>query len=324
MMRILLALLLIAIIAAGAFEWERANFVLPGPKAPHGEETVVLVPAGVGLAGVSQELADDGVVARAELFQLGVRLRGNTSKLKAGEYAVPSRASMDDIMAILIAGKSIEHKFTAAEGLTSDMIFKLLMADPVLIGDAGSQAAEGTLLPETYLFTHGATRSEIVERMKTAQKSLLDRLWATKAGDLPLKNEDEAVILASIVEKETAIPEERRHVAAVFENRLRLGMKLQSDPTIIYAITKGYPLGRRILESEINAVTPYNTYVIPALPAGPICNPGKDAIAAVLNPAPSRDLYFVANGTGGHAFSATQAEQDKNVAIWRRIESKRR
>jgi UPF0755 protein len=303
MMRILLALLLIAIIAAGAFEWERANFVLPGPKAHHGDETVVLIPSGVGLSGLSQELADSGAVERPELFQLGVRLRGNTSKLKAGEYAIPSRASMDDIMEILIAGKAIQHKFTAAEGLTSDMIFKLLAADPVLIG--------------------GATRSEILQRMKAAQKSLLDRLWAARTPNLPLKSEDEAVVLASIVEKETGIPEERRHVAAVFENRLRLGMKLQSDPTIIYAITKGYPLGRRIFEKEITAATPYNTYMIPALPAGPICNPGKDSIAAVLNPEVSRDLYFVANGTGGHTFSATQAEQDKNVAIWRRIQLRR-
>jgi UPF0755 protein len=323
MMRILLALLLIAIIAAGAFEWERANFVLPGPRARHGDETVVLIPPGAGLSGLSQELADSGVVDRAELFQLGVRLRGNTSKLKAGEYAVPSRASMDDIMAILIAGRAIQHKFTAAEGLTSDMIFKLLTADPALIGDAGPEPGEGTLLPETYLFTHGATRSEILQRMKAAQKSLLDRLWDARTPNLPLKSEEEAIILASIVEKETAVPEERRHVAAVFQNRLRLGMKLQSDPTIIYAITKGYPLGRRILEKEITTATPYNTYVVPALPAGPICNPGKDSLAAVLNPEVSQDLYFVANGTGGHTFSATQAEQDKNVAIWRRIQSRR-
>jgi UPF0755 protein len=139
-----------------------------------------------------------------------------------------------------------------------------------------------------------------------------------------LKTEDEAIVLASIVEKETAIQEERRHVAAVFENRLRLGMKLQSDPTIIYGITKGYPLGRRILESEINATTPYNTYVIAALPAGPICNPGKDSLAAVFNPAQSKDLYFVANGTGGHTFSATQAQQDQNVAVWRRIRDKQK
>ena len=319
MIRYLLIVLLLVAIVGGAFEWESVNFVAPGPRAPRGDETVVLIPQGVGLSGVAQYLADAQVIARPELFELGVRLRGQKGKLKAGEYGIPSEASMYDIMAILIAGRSIQHKLTAAEGLTTDMIFKLVQSDPVLIGNAGDEPVEGALLPETYLFTHGTTRSEIIQRMKSGQKSLLDKLWAQRAPDLPLKDEQEAVVLASIVEKETAIPAERRHIAAVFENRLRLGMKLQSDPTIIYGITKGYPIGRRILESEINTQTPYNTYVIPALPAGPICNPGRDSIEAVLNPAPSKDLYFVANGTGGHTFAATQAEQDRNVAFWHRI-----
>jgi UPF0755 protein len=296
--------------------------VLPGPKAPRGSETVVLIPAGVGLSGVAQDLGDAKVIERPVLFELGVRLRGKTGKLKAGEYAVPSRASMDDIMAILIAGKSIQHKLTAAEGLTSEMIFRLVQADPDLQDDPGPIPAEGTLLPETYLFTHGATRRDIVARMQSAQKLLIDQLWAHHDPGLPIKSEEQAVILASIVEKETAIADERRHVAAVFENRLKIGMKLQSDPTIIYPITKGYPLGRRIRASEIVANTPYNTYVIPALPVGPICNPGKESLTAVFNPLASKDLYFVANGTGGHTFSATQAEQDKNVAIWRRIHDK--
>lgn len=319
MIRYLLIVLLLVTIVAGAVEWESANFVAPGPKSRHGDETVVLIPPGVGLSGVAQQLADDGVIDRAELFAIGVRLRSNTGKLKAGEYGIPSQASMYDIMEILIAGRTIQHKFTAAEGLTSDMVFKLVQSDPALLGGAGAEPAEGTLLPETYLYTHGTGRAEIIERMQSGQKSLLDKLWRTRTADLPLKNEQEAVVLASIVEKETSIPDERRHIAAVFENRLRLGMKLQSDPTIIYGITRGYPIGRRILQSEINAPTPYNTYVIPALPVGPICNPGKDSIEAVLNPAPTKDLYFVANGTGGHTFSATQAQQDRNVALWRRI-----
>jgi UPF0755 protein len=320
MQRFLIALLLVVIIVAGAFEWMAAKFSGPGPAAHKGSETVVLIPAHLGLSGIAQKLSDADVVAQPLIFQLGVRLRGMTGTLKAGEYAIPSRASMYDIMAILIAGKSIQHKVTAAEGLTSDMIYKLVQADPVLTGDAGAEPDEGTLLPETYLYTRGTTRAQILARMRAAQAKLLAELWPQRAQNLPIKTQQQALILASVVEKETALPEERRHIAAVFENRLNLGMKLQSDPTIIYGITKGYPLGRRIKESEIAAVTPYNTYVIPGLPATPICNPGKDSIAAVLNPETSKDLYFVANGTGGHTFSADVADQNKNVALWRKIE----
>jgi UPF0755 protein len=319
MLRVLIAIVLIAIVIAGAYEWETANFSAPGPAARQGKETVVLISSGVGLQGIAQTLASVHVLYRPEFFQFGVRLRRTTEKLKAGEYAIPSRASMLDIMDILIAGKSIQHKITAAEGLTSDMIYRLVVSDPDLMGNTGPEPAEGTLLPETYLFTRGTTRAEILERMRAAQQKYLDAMWAEHAPNLPVKTPEQAVILASIVEKETGIASERRHIAGVFEKRLSLGMKLQSDPTIIYGITKGYPLGRRIRESEIAAATPYNTYVVPALPAGPICNPGKDAIAAVLNPDVTNDLYFVANGTGGHSFAATQAEQDKNVAVWRKI-----
>jgi UPF0755 protein len=321
MSRYLIALVLILILIAGAFEWESANFAAPGPVAHKGKETVVLVASGIGLQGIAETLSGARVIQSPGLFELGVRLRRTKASLKAGEYAIPSRASMLDIMEILIAGKSIQHKVTAAEGLTSDMIYKLVKAEAGLFGDPGPLPPEGSLLPETYLYTHGATRADMIARMRAAQQTYLDEVWETRAQDLPIKTKEQTLILASIVEKETAIPKERRHIAAVFERRLKLGMKLQSDPTIIYGITKGYPLGRRIRESEIAKVTPYNTYVISALPAGPICNPGKDAIAAVLNPGETKDLYFVANGTGGHAFAATQAEQDKNVAIWRKIEA---
>ncbi len=320
MSRFLTALLLIVVILAGVYEWMSAKFSGPGPAARTGSETVVLIPAHLGLSGISEKLADAGVIQRPILFEIGVRLHRTTEKLKAGEYAIPSRASMYDIMSILIAGKSIQHKITAAEGLTSNMIYKLVAADPVLTGDPGAEPDEGTLLPETYLYTRGTTRAQVLQRMRAAQQRLLAQLWPRRAANLPIKTEEQALILASVVEKETALPEERRHIAAVFENRLQIGMKLQSDPTIIYGITRGYPLGRRIRQSEIDAVTPYNTYVIPALPATPICNPGKDSIAAVLDPEQSKDLYFVANGTGGHTFSATVADQNRNVAIWRKIE----
>jgi UPF0755 protein len=224
---------------------------------------------------------------------------------------------MATIAGILAEGKSIQHKLTAAEGLTSEMIWKLVKADPVLVGDAGPIPTEGTLLPETYLFTRGQTRLALLAQMAKAQKDDLAKAWANRAQDLPFRTPREAIILASIVEKETRLPQERPHVASVFINRLRKGMKLQTDPTIIYDLTRGYPLGRGIRQSELEAATPYNTYVIPGLPPGPICNPGKDAIAAVLNPKQTQDLYFVATGQGGHAFSATVEGQARNVASYR-------
>jgi len=320
MKRLLLFLLVVAALLAGAYAWENANFNAPGPVARAGSETVVLIPTGIGVRRIAARLADAGVISNADLFALGVRLRGKVSALRAGEYAVPSRASMADIEDILVAGKSILHKLTAAEGLTSRMILDIVKADPVLEGEAGAVPDEGTLLPETYLFTRGTTRAELIARMRKAQQTLLDRLWPKRAPGLPFRDESEAMILASIVEKETAIAQERRHIAAVFVNRLRLGMKLQSDPTIIYGLTGGHPLGHGIRESELNRATPYNTSAIAGMPPTPICNPGADSIAAVLNPAASDDLYFVADGTGGHVFAATVAEHEKNVAKWRRIE----
>jgi len=313
----------LVVLTAGVVEWLYAGFAAPGPVAAHGSETVVLIKSGSGLRGVAQTLADAGVVLKPDVFKIGVRLNGKTSALKAGEYAIPSHASMHDIMDILIAGRSTEHKLTVAEGLTSQMAFDLVKNDQVLTGDAGPVPSEGAVLPETYLFARGTTRGEIVAKMQKAQEELLDELWAKRAPNLPVKTKEEAVILASIVEKETALPAERPHIASVFVNRLRLGMKLQSDPTIIYGITKGYPLGRRIRQSEIDRPTPFNTYAIIGLPPQPICNPGKDSIAAVLHPADTKDLFFVADGTGGHVFTANGAEQAKNVAKWRGIEEQK-
>ena len=318
MVRFLVFLLVLALIVAGGLVWENANFSAAGPAAVNGaSETDVVIKSGVGLRGIAQELADAGVIENPDLFMLGVRLRRTTSGLKAGEFAIPSRASMSDIVDILIEGKSIQHKITAAEGLTSDMIARIVSADPVLSGEMVATPAEGTLLPETYLFTRGTTRADIVARMEKAQSELLAKLWAARAAGLPFKTPQEAVILASIVEKETSLPDERRHIAAIFVNRLRMGMKLQSDPTIIYTISGGYPLGRGIRESELLKATAYNTYVIAGQPPTPICNPGKDSIEAVLNPGASQDLYFVASGNGGHVFSANIADQARNVAALR-------
>ena len=325
MLRFLAVVLFLAVVIAGAFVWENLNFTAAGPTARHGSaETDVIIKSRVGLKGIAQELADAGTVKNPLLFEVGVRLRRTTARLKAGEYAIPSRASMSDIMDILISGKTIQHKITIAEGLTSDMVAKLVAADPVLTGTMALTPAEGTLLPQTYLFTRGTTRAQILARMQKAQRDLVDKMWATRSEGLPFVTPEQALTLASIVEKEASLPDERRHIAAVFVNRLRLGMKLQSDPTIIYTISRGYPLGRGIRQSELVKATAYNTYVIDGLPPTPICNPGTDSILAVLNPPTSNDLYFVAAGNGGHVFSATIADQARNVAALRARERAQR
>jgi UPF0755 protein len=322
MKRFLVFLFLVVLIAAGAIEWTYAAFNAPGPAAKTGRETDVVVKPGIGLKGVAQSLANAGVIERPEVFQIGVRVLGKTPLLKAGEYAIPSRASMQAIMNILIEGKSIPHKVTVAEGLTSRMVYDIVKADELLKGRAGAVPPEGSLLPETYLFQRGETRAELIAKMHKAQTELLDKLWETREAGLPIKTKEQALVLASIVEKETGIASERPHIASVFMNRLKIGMKLESDPTIIYGITKGYPIGRRLLASEVHGATPYNTYVIAGLPPHPICNPGKDSIAAVLNPANTKDLYFVADGSGGHVFADNIDDQTKNVIAWRKIHLK--
>ena len=317
MFRFLIFLVILGVIIVGVGEWANETWMQPGPGK---RASVVLIAPHGRTHDIARQIESVGAVPNALLFEAELHLHGTASKVKAGEYALPAYASMAEIAKILVEGKSIQHKLTAAEGLTSDMIQKLVAADPVLVGDAGSVPAEGALLPETYLFTRGTTRAELIGRMTDAEKKLLEAQWASRSQGLPLATPEQAVILASIVEKETSLPEERRHIAAVFLNRLRAGMKLQSDPTIIYGITKGYPLGRGIRESEIEADTPYNTYAITGLPPTPICNPGKDSLAAVLKPSLSADLYFVANGKGGHVFAATMAQHEKNVAVWRASE----
>ncbi len=319
-MRFLFLLVVLGVMAAGAALWAQANWDAPGPQAPWGEETVILVAPHSRAHDIAQLLEQKGVIRSGLLFEADLRLRGLASKMKAGEFAIPSRASLSAIATILVEGRSIQHKLTAAEGLTSDMIWKLVQKHPVLTGDAGPVPEEGSLLPETYLFTRGETRAHLLAKMARARDAFLAEKWASRAPGLPLASQREALILASIVEKETSLPRERRHIAAIFVNRLKIGMRLQTDPTIIYDLTKGYPLGRGIRASELAAATPYNTYVIAGLPPGPICNPGKDSIAAVLNPEANGDLYFVATGHGGHAFAATIAEQARNVAAYRAFE----
>jgi UPF0755 protein len=312
----LLLIVIAALSVGGALWWEDRNFNAPGPSQ---KETVVIIRPGGGAGAIASSLTEAGVIDRPLLFRIGVRRRDRTTELKAGEYAFPAGASMAQVMDMLVEHKVLMHRITIAEGLTSGMALAILNADTVLEGPA-TTSPEGTLLPETYVFERGTTRAEMLERMRDSQKKLIDELWPRRKEGLPIQSIEDAIKLASIVEKETGLPEERPRIAAVFVNRLRMGMKLESDPTIIYGLTKGVPLGHPLRQSELDTPNPYSTYQITGLPPTPICNPGRDSIAAVLNPPESEDLFFVANGTGGHAFARTNAEHERNVAQWRRIE----
>ncbi|MEN6540988.1 endolytic transglycosylase MltG [Parvibaculum sp.] len=309
-----------ALIAGGAFLYGKRMFEAPGPAAA---PTVVWLAPGLGLSAIAERLHEAHVLNEPNIFRLAVRLNKAAGTLKAGEYEIPAHASMAEIVRILREGKSIVHQITVPEGLTSQEVMEIVRADPVLTGDAPPAPAEGSLLPETYNFTRGTTRVQVVQRMQKAASQLVNEAWPHRAANLPYKTQREAIILASIVEKETGLAAERPKVAAVFVNRLRKPMRLQSDPTIIYGITGGKgPLGRPIRQSELDRVTPYNTYQVDGLPPTPICNPGRASIDAVLNPPQTSDLYFVADGTGGHAFAGSLSEHDRNVSHWRQVERK--
>ena len=314
-----LALLVVAALGVGGYlAWREASS--PGPSR---QATTILLESGSSVSKIAGELQDAGIIRYAELFTVVVRLRRAENDLKAGEYSIPAHASIMSVIEILIDGKSILHYFTAPEGLTSAQIINLIDADEVLTGETTVEPPEGELLPETYAFTRGETRDEMIQRMMKAQDKTIDELWPVRATELPFSTQDEAIILASIVEKETGLSEERQQVAAVFVNRLKRRMRLESDPTIIYGLTKGEPLGRGLRQSELRAETPYNTYVISGLPPTPIANPGRASIEAVLNPADTDDIFFVADGTGGHAFASNLRDHLANVAEWRRIERER-
>ncbi|KAB7740477.1 endolytic transglycosylase MltG [Parvibaculum sedimenti] len=309
-----------ALIAGGAFLYGKWRFNAPGPAAA---PTVVWLAPGHGLSSIAERLREAHVLDETGIFRLAVELNRAAGALKAGEYEIPAHASMADIVRILREGKSIVHRITVPEGLTSQEAMEIVRADPVLTGDMPPVPAEGSLLPETYNFSRGTTRAQIVQRMQKSASALINEAWPHRTANLPYKTQREAIILASIVEKETGLAAERPKVAAVFVNRLRKPMRLQSDPTIIYGITGGKgPLGRPIRQSELDRVTPYNTYQVDGLPPTPICNPGRASIEAVLNPPETNDLYFVADGTGGHAFASSLADHGRNVARWRQVEKK--
>ena len=291
----------------------------PGPSARSGEVTNVVLRRGASLPEIASTLEQAGVIRSSSLFLTAAQTTGAARRLKAGEYEFPSRASLRQVLARIRDGKIVRHQVTVAEGLTSDMVVDILMRAPELTGTVPTPP-EGSILPETYQVERGEDRAAVLQRMMDDRDELLDALWAKRQPDLPFKTKEEAVTLASIVEKETGVASERPRVAAVFINRLRQGMRLGSDPTIIYGLTRGRPLGRGILLSELQRQTPYNTYLIDGLPPTPIANPGRAALAAVLDPPKSNELYFVADGTGGHVFAATYEEHERNVAKWRQVE----
>lgn len=293
-------------------------------SGPHSEDKRVMFKRGSSLRSVAVVLDDAGALRSPLLFRAYVRLQGKAGALQAGEFDIPAGVNMPALLDVLVAGDVVLHPITIAEGLTSLQIIAQLQNEEVLVGEV-DVPPEGSLLPETYKVPRGMTRASLVEKMQRAQTQAIDALWPQRQKGLPVKNKREALILASIVERETGIAEERPLVAAAFTNRLKKGMRLQSDPTIIYGIVGGKgKLGRPIRRSEIKRKTAYNTYRINGLPPTPIANPGRAAIAAVLNPADSKAIYFVADGTGGHVFAETLAAHNRNVRRWREIEKQRK
>ena len=312
---VLFALVLLVGAGVAFVFWQ---FDRPGPSQ---SETIVEIPRGAGLSAVADRLADAGVVGQPYLFMAGVMLNGAQGSLRFGEYAFPAAVTGFEAMEIVRSGRTVTYPFTVAEGLTSQQVFALLVADDRLTGELDAVPPEGTLLPETYSFERNASRQSLVDQMTAAMDATIEELWSDRAEDLPFDTPEEAIILASIIEKETGVPEERGEVAGVFVNRLERGMRLQTDPTVIYAITLGrVPLGRALTRADLETDSPYNTYQVAGLPPGPIANPGRASIAAALNPTETEYLYFVADGTGGHAFARTLDEHNANVAEWRRIQ----
>jgi UPF0755 protein len=310
------------LIAAIVAAW--SVFYAPGPEARGGgETTIVTLPSGAGVNAIAANLKAAGVIRSTDMFKAAATLTGADRKLRAGEYEVPSRASLRSVLVLLVEGRVVRHYVTLPEGWSSAQAVDILMRQPLLTGEIPTTPEEGSLWPDTYEISRGDTRASVIARMTKAQADNLARLWAARSPRTVVKSPEEAVILASIVEKETAVAAERPRVAAVFSNRLRIGMRLESDPTIVYGITQGRPLGRGIRRSELDRPTAWNTYQIDGLPPTPIANPGGEAIAAVLNPPVSDELFFVADGSGGHAFARTYEEHLANVARWREIERRK-
>ena len=291
-------------------------------SGPLEKESPFVVPTGASLSVVAERLEEGGFISSASGFALRARIIGGGSSIKAGEFRIPAHASPQRILSIIQSDDIVRRFVTIPEGMPSIMVAERLRAQDPLTGTL-AVPEEGSVLPGTYDFERGETREAVLRRMQTAMQRTLAELWADRGKNIAVKTPEEALVLASIVEKETGKPSEHRMVAGLYSNRLKQGMLLQADPTIIYPITRGKPLGRRILQSEIRAVNDYNTYTMVGLPKRPITNPGKESIAAVLNPAKTEALYMVADGTGGHAFAATLQEHNSNVEKWFAIRRQR-
>lgn len=292
----------------------------PGPKAgPHD----IIVKEGTSLGQVTRQLAEQGATpGGTRSFYLMARLLGSHDPIQAGEFRIPKGMGGSSVLDLLQHGRPVQRLITVTEGMPSIIVQEKLAAVPYLAG-ALPEIAEGSVLPDSYGYQRGETRAAVVARMQVAMTKTVDRLWAKRSTDCPIAMKEQAIVLASIVEKETGKASERPMIAGVYCNRLRIGMKLDADPTVIYPVTKGKPLGRRILKSELAADNGYNTYRRAGLPDGPIANPGRASIEAVLHPAPSQALYFVADGTGGHVFASTLAEHEANRAKWFAIRRQR-
>ncbi|WP_054310977.1 endolytic transglycosylase MltG [Mesorhizobium sp. 1M-11] len=322
-MNFLISCVMLAVLAAGAAVYfGRQEFFGQGPSA-NGD--TFLVKPNSGVQDIADQLERRGLISDARVFRLGVRAYGNDQALKAGEYEIKPRASMREIMNLLKSGKSVMYSLTIPEGLTVQQVLQRVATEDALTGDMpASLPPEGSLATDTLRFTRGATRKQMIDKLSADQKELVEEIWERRSTDLPLASIDEFVTLASIVEKETGRSDERSRVAAVFLNRLGKGMRLQSDPTIIYGLFggKGKPGDRPIYRSDIDKQTPYNTYQINGLPPTPIANPGRASLEAVANPSKTKDLYFVADGNGGHVFAATLDEHNQNVTRYRALMKK--
>jgi UPF0755 protein len=292
-------------------------------QGPHSEDVTVIIEKGSTLSVTAHLLAQKGTLLYPWSFVTSVLLSGNRGALKAGEYLIPAHASPLDIVRMLVSGKIVTHQVTIPEGMTVAQIIDIIKVLPHLVGEVACIPEEGTLLPETYRYAHGDSREKVMAQMRRSMKLALEEVWKKKKKELPIKTPEELLVLASIVEKETGVPTERSQVAAVFLNRLKKGMKLQSDPTVIYGITLGgKPLGRLLTLNDLKHESAYNTYLIPALPPKPIACPGRKSLEAIVEPAITGDYYFVANGTGGHTFSPTYSQHLENVREWRKVQKK--
>jgi len=315
--------LFVSFVCVAAFYFVGQMLIADGPLP---ESRTIVISPGSGIRQIAGQLEEQGIVTHATLFSYAAHWQGKARSLKAGEYEIDRAASIADILNILVEGRSISHAFTVPEGLTVQQIFARLAAHEALTGELPQDLPpEGWLMTDTVHFTRGTTRQEIVARLAQGQKKRIEKIWNSRAADLPLENINEFVTLASIVEKETGVASERPHVASVFYNRLARNMRLQSDPTVIYGIFggAGKPSDRPIYRSDLERETPFNTYKINGLPPSPIANPGRAALEAVAHPPKTEALYFVADGKGGHVFAKTLEEHNRNVRAWRAFERQR-